>query len=197
MAARADALLIPKVSSAADLDRVAALVPDAPLWAMLETPLAMLNAAEIASHPRLEGMVMGTNDLAKEIGSRLRPDRMAMMTGIGLCILAARAYGRLILDGVYNAFKDEEGLRLESEQSRDLGFDGKTLIHPAQLATANEVFAPTDDEIDLSRRQIHAFEAAQAEGKGVAVVDGRLVENLHVDTARAMLAKAEAIAAMG
>ncbi|MCQ0970301.1 CoA ester lyase [Paracoccus sp. TK19116] len=196
MAAHADALLIPKVSTGADLDRVAALVPDAPLWAMLETPLAMLNAAEIAAHPRLEGMVMGTNDLAKEIGSRLRPDRLAMLTGIGLCILAARAHGRLILDGVYNAFKDDEGLRAESEQSRDLGFDGKTLIHPAQLATANEVFAPTADEIDLSRRQIEAFEIAQAEGRGVAVVDGRLVENLHVDTARATLAKAEAIAAM-
>lgn len=192
----ADAVLIPKVDSAADLDRVAALVPDTPLWAMMETPLGMLNAAEIAAHPRLQGMVMGTNDLAKELNSRFRADRLPMQAGLGLCLLAAKAAGKVIVDGVFNAFKDEEGLRAECDQGRDMGFDGKTLIHPAQLAIANEAFAPTEAEVDLARRQIAAFEQATSEGKGVAVVDGKIVENLHVETARKTLDRAEAIAAM-
>lgn len=190
----ADAVLIPKVSRSADLDRVADLVPDTQLWAMMETAEGMLNAAEIAAHPRLAGMVMGTNDLAKELGARFRPDRLPMMAGLGLCLLAARAHRRVIVDGVFNAFKDDDGLRAECEQGRDMGFDGKTLIHPAQLAVANAVFAPTEAEIDLARRQIAAFDEAKAQGKGVAVVDGRIVENLHVETARAALARAEAIA---
>lgn len=192
----ADAVLVPKVSRPEDLDAVAALVPDTPLWAMMETALGMLNAAAIAAHPRLEGMVMGTNDLAKELGSRNRPDRLAMQTGLGLCLLAARAHGRVIVDGVFNAFKDDEGLRAECEQGRDMGFDGKTLIHPAQLDIANAAFAPSEAEVDLSRRQIEAYEAAIAEGKAVAVVDGRIVENLHVETARRTLARAQAIAAL-
>jgi (3S)-malyl-CoA thioesterase len=192
----ADAVLIPKVDSAADLDRVAALIPGTPLWAMMETPLGMLNAAEIAAHPRLEGMVMGTNDLAKELNSRFRPDRLPMQAGLGLCLLAAKAYGKVIVDGVFNAFKDEDGLRAECEQGRDMGFDGKTLIHPAQLSIANEAFAPTDAEIDLARRQIDAFQMAASDRKGVAVVDGRIVENLHVETARKTLDRAKAIAAM-
>ena len=193
---KADAVLIPKVGSGADLDRIAALIPDLPLWAMMETPIGMLNAAEIAAHPRLQGMVMGTNDLAKELNSRFRADRLPMQTGLGLCLLAARAHGKVIVDGVFNAFKDDDGLRAECEQGRDMGFDGKTLIHPAQLAIANAAFAPTEEEIALARRQIEAFEAATAQGKGVAVVDGRIVENLHVETARSTLSRAEAIAAM-
>ena len=196
-ASGADAVLVPKVSRPEDLDAVAALVPATPLWAMMETALGMLNAAAIAAHPRLEGMVMGTNDLAKELGSRNRPDRLGMQAGLGLCLLAARAHGRVIVDGVFNAFKDEDGLRAECEQGRDMGFDGKTLIHPAQLDIANAAFAPTEAEVDLSRRQIEAYEAAIAEGKAVAVVDGRIVENLHVETARRTLAKAQAIAALG
>ena len=196
LASLADAVLIPKVDSAADLDRIAALIPDLPLWAMMETPLGMLNAAEIAAHPRLEGMVMGTNDLAKELNSRFRANRLPMQAGLGLCLLAAKAHGKIIVDGVFNAFKDEEGLRVECDQGRDMGFDGKTLIHPAQLAVANEAFAPTEAEIDLARRQIEAFDAATAEGKGVAVVDGKIVENLHVETARKTLDRAQAIAAM-
>lgn len=192
----ADAVLIPKVDSAAGLDGVAALVPGLPLWAMMETPLAMLNAAAIAAHPRLEGMVMGTNDLAKELNSRFRPDRLPMQAGLGLCLLAAKAHGKVIVDGVFNAFKDDEGLRAECEQGRDMGFDGKTLIHPAQLVIANEAFAPTKAEIDLARRQIDAFTEAVAEGKGVAVVDGKIVENLHVETARKTLDRAKAIAAV-
>lgn len=191
-----DAILIPKVNAPEDLDRVAALAPDRPLWAMMETPQGMLNAAAIAAHPRLAGMVMGTNDLAKEIHARFRPDRLPMQAGLGLCVLAAKAHGRIIIDGVYNAFKDEDGLRAECVQGRDMGFDGKTLIHPAQLAVTNEVFAPSEEEIALAQRQIEAFDAAQAEGKGVAVVDGRIVENLHVATARQILAQAEAIAKM-
>lgn len=193
---RADAVLVPKVSRPEDLDAVAAITGDIPLWAMMETALGMLNAAAIAAHPRLQGMVMGTNDLAKELGSRHRPDRLGMQAGLGLCLLAARAHGLVIVDGVFNAFKDEEGLRAECEQGRDMGFDGKTLIHPAQLDIANAAFAPTGAEIDLSRRQIEAYEAAIAEGKAVAVVDGRIVENLHVETARKTLARADAIAAL-
>ncbi|ETD82467.1 HpcH/HpaI aldolase/citrate lyase family protein [Rhodobacter capsulatus] len=191
-----DAVLIPKVSTKSDLDAVANLIPTVPLWAMMETALGMLNAADIAAHPRLEGMVMGTNDLAKELQCRFRADRLPLQTGLGLCLLAAKAFGKIIVDGVYNAFKDDVGLKAECDQGRDMGFDGKTLIHPAQLDIANAAFAPSEAEIDLARRQIAAFDAAQAEGQGVAVVDGKIVENLHIVTARQVLAKAEAIAAL-
>ncbi|WP_376874754.1 HpcH/HpaI aldolase/citrate lyase family protein [Albirhodobacter sp. R86504] len=194
--AQIDAVLIPKVSSPADLDAVAQLIPDVPLWAMMETAFGMINAPAIAAHPRLTGMVMGTNDLAKELGTRVRADRLPMQAGLGLCLLAAKAHGLVILDGVYNAFKDEAGLLAECEQGRDMGFDGKTLIHPAQLDTANTAFAPSSAEIDLAQRQIAAFQEAEAAGQGVAVVDGRIVENLHIVTARQTLAKAEAIAAL-
>ena len=192
----ADAVLLPKVDGPADLDSLAALTGDMPIWAMMETPRGVLNAAEIAAHPLLAGFVMGTNDLAKDLQSRSRADRLPLMTSLGLCLLAAKSEGVVIVDGVYNAFKDEGGLRAESEQGRDMGFDGKTLIHPAQVAIANEVFAPTPDEIDLARRQIVAFEEATAQGQAVAVVDGRIVENLHVATAREILAKAQAIQAI-
>ncbi|MDR7123759.1 CoA ester lyase [Pseudotabrizicola sp. 4114] len=191
-----DAVLIPKVSTVADLDAVAALVPGKPLWAMMETALGMLNAGAIAGHPALQGMVMGTNDLAKELGARSRADRLPMLAGLGLCLLAAKAHDRVIVDGVYNAFKDDEGLRAECVQGRDMGFDGKTLIHPLQLEIANAAFAPDEAELDLARRQIAAFDAALAEGQAVAVVDGKIVENLHIVTARATLARAEAIAAL-
>ncbi|MBK8439181.1 MAG: CoA ester lyase [Rhodobacter sp.] len=194
--ARVDALLVPKVNRAADLDAVAAAVPGVDLWAMMETAAGMLNAAEIAAHPRLTGLVMGTNDLAAELGSRFRADRLPVQAGLGLCLLAARAHGKVIIDGVYNAFKDDEGLRAECAQGRDMGFDGKTVVHPAQLAIANAAFAPSEIEVDLARRQIAGFEAAKATGEGVAVVDGRIVENLHVATALATLEKAEAIAAL-
>ena len=192
----ADAILLPKVDSPADLDALAARTGDTPLWAMMETPLGMLNAAAIAAHPRLGGMVMGTNDLAKELQTRFRADRLPLQTGLGLCVLAAKAHGVAIIDGVYNAFKDDEGLAVECAQGRDMGFGGGTLIHPAQIDIANAAFSPSDDEVDLARRQIAAFEAAEAEGQGVAVVDGRIVENLHIVTARETLAKVEAIAAM-
>lgn len=191
-----DGLLLPKVNGPADLDALADLAPGKPLWAMMETPLALLNAASIAAHPALAGLVLGTNDLLKDLNARFRPDRLALQTGLGLCLLAAAAHGKAVVDGVFNAFKDLEGLAAECAQGRDLGFDGKTLIHPDQIAVANSAFAPTEAEIALARRQIDAFFAASAAGQGVAVVDGKIVENLHIVTARALLAKAEAIAAM-
>ena len=190
----ADAILLPKVSRPADLDKLAAITGEARLWAMMETPLGMLNAAAIAAHPMLDGMVMGTNDLAKELQTRFRPDRLPLQTGLGLCLLAAKAHGLAIIDGVYNAFKDEAGLEAECAQGRDMGFDGKTLIHPAQVDIANAAFSPSETDIDLARRQIAAFEETEASGQGVAVVDGRIVENLHIVTARETLAKADAIA---
>jgi (3S)-malyl-CoA thioesterase len=196
LAEGADALLIPKVAGAGDVQAVAALAPGRALWAMMETPLGVLNAAAIAAHPALEGLVMGTNDLAKDLGARDRADRLALLPSLGLCLLAARAQDRVILDGVYNAFRDQAGLAAECAQGRDLGLDGKTLIHPDQIAAANAAFAPSQAELDLARRQIAAFEAAAAAGQGIAVLDGKIVENLHIVTARALLAKGEAIAAM-
>jgi (3S)-malyl-CoA thioesterase len=192
----ADAILLPKVSTPADLDALAEITGDIPLWAMMETPLGMLNAAAIAGHPKLQGMVMGTNDLAKELQTRHRADRLPLQAGLGLCLLAAKANGLVIVDGVYNAFKDDEGLKVECDQGRDMGFDGKTLIHPAQVDVTNTAFSPSEAEVELARRQIEAFNEVEASGQGVAVVDGKIVENLHVATARDTLAKVEAIAAL-
>ena len=192
----ADAILLPKVSTPADLDALAEITADIPLWAMMETPLGMLNAAAIAGHPKLQGMVMGTNDLAKELQTRHRADRLPLQAGLGLCLLAAKANGLVIVDGVYNAFKDDEGLKVECDQGRDMGFDGKTLIHPAQVDVTNTAFSPSEAEVELARRQIEAFNEVEASGQGVAVVDGKIVENLHVATARDTLAKVEAIAAL-
>ncbi len=189
-----DALLIPKVNGPDDLEAVEVMAPGKPLWAMMETCAGMLNANAIAAHPALQGMVMGTNDLARELGSRPRADRLPLQASLCLCLLAARAHGRIILDGVYNTFKDEAGLLAECVQGRDLGFDGKTLIHPAQLAIANAEFGPSAAEVSLALRQITAFEAATATGQGVAVVDGRIVENLHITSAKAVLDMAQAIA---
>lgn len=187
-----DAVLLPKVNGAADVDALAALTGK-PIWAMIETPLGVLNALEIAAHPQIEGFVLGTNDLAKDLGTRHTADRAALITSLQMALLAARAHGVVAIDGVYNAFKDEEGFAAECEQGRDFGFDGKSLIHPAQIAAANAAFAPTAAEIDLAERQIEAFAAAERDGQGVAVVDGKIVENLHIVTARATLAKAAAI----
>ncbi|MEP5728434.1 MAG: CoA ester lyase [Sulfitobacter sp.] len=193
---KADAILLPKVGSPGDLDALVALVGDKPLWAMMETPGGMLNAAAIGAHPQLQAMVLGTNDLAKDLQTRFRPDRLPLISALGLCVLAAKAHECAILDGVYNAFKDDDGLRRECDQGRDMGFDGKTLIHPAQLEVANTAFSPTEAEVDLARRQIAAFEDVEAAGQGVAVVDGKIVENLHVATAHETLAKLEAIATL-
>ena len=193
--APADAILVPKVDSAADIDAVQSLLGnDTPIWAMIETPAGVLNANEIAAHPALEGFVAGTNDLAKELNCRTRPDRLPMQMSLQMMLLAARGHDVVAVDGVYNQFKDEEGLHAECEQGRDLGFDGKTLIHPAQIAVTNECFAPSEAELDLARRQIDALEEVEKTGQGVAVVDGKIVENLHVVTAKKTLAKAAAIA---
>ncbi len=194
-----EAILLPKVNTPEDVAAIAAeleaisAAADTQIWAMMETPEGVLNAAAIAKAPRMAGFVMGTNDLAKDLGSRTRG---AMTTALQHCLLAARAAGIVCVDGVYNAFKDEEGLAAECAEGRDFGFDGKTLIHPAQVAIANAAFAPSEAEVTLATRQIAAFEEAEAAGQGVAVVDGKIVENLHVETARATLAKAEAIAAL-
>ena len=193
--ANADAFLIPKVSRPDDVQAVADLLGNGnPIWAMIETPLGVMNAAAIAAHPQLYGFVAGTNDLAKELNCRYRADRLPMQMALQTMLLAARAHNVIAIDGVYNQFKDDDGLRAESEQGRDLGFDGKTLIHPAQIAIANECFAPSAAEIELAERQIAAFEEVEASSQGVAVVDGKIVENLHVETAKKTLAKAKAIA---
>ncbi len=195
--AGADAILLPKVNNALDIKPLTdVLGVDLPVWAMIETPRGVMNAMEIAAHHRVAGFVLGTNDLAKELNCRFRPDRLPLLASLQFSLLAARAQGIVCVDGVYNAFKDEAGLRAECEQGRDLGFDGKTLIHPAQIDIANAAFAPSEAEVALAERQIAAFEEAEREGQGVAVVDGRIVENLHVATARATLAKAQAIAAL-
>ncbi len=202
MAVRPHGILLPKVSRVRDVNVVAQMLeesdPDHPsrIWAMIETPAGVLAAQKVAGAPRMAGFVLGTNDLLSDMGARFVPDRTPLLPALSHCLLAARAAGLVCLDGVYNAFRDEDGLLAEARQGRDLGFDGKTLIHPAQIEVANRVFGPSEEDIELARRQVAAFEEAEKQGKGVAVLDGRIVENLHVRTARQTLAKAEAIARM-
>jgi citrate lyase beta subunit len=200
-AAGPDAILLPKAERPDDILRVAGLMEThgAPertrIWAMMETPRGVLNAGAIAAaHPRLEGLVLGTNDLVKDLGAAHTPDRLPLLASLGLCLLAARAEGLVCVDGVYNAFQDMDGLRAACVQGRDMGFDGKTLIHPDQIEAANAVFAPSPEDLALAQEQVAAFEAAEARGEGVAVVEGRIVENLHVVSARRLIARAEAIA---
>jgi len=164
---------------------------------MMETPLGILNAKEIAgSSRRLSCLVMGTSDLTKDLHALHTPLRLPMLTSLGMCLLAARAYGLSIVDGVYLDLKGEEGFRASCQQGLELGFDGKTLIHPSQVGPCNEIFAPSPAEIEQAHKIIAAHTEAQREGKGVVVVDGRLIENLHVENARRLVALAEAIAAM-
>lgn len=199
----AHAILLPKVETAEMiLDLEAAMVAagapdDLGIWAMVETPLAMLNIKEIAaSSPRLTGFVMGTSDLAKDLHAHHTRDRLPFITSLGLCLLASRAYGLAILDGVHLDLNDEEGFHHACTQGLELGFDGKTLIHPKQIATANTVFAPSEAEIAHSRTIIAAFEEAVKSGAGVVLVDGKLVENLHVENAKRLVALADQIKAM-
>ena len=201
-AAGPSGIVVPKVNSAADVAKIEALIeaggaPDSTrIWAMLETPAAMERAVEIATaSERLAVLVMGTNDLAKELRAALVPGRRPLLWGLGRCLNAARFAGKAILDGVYNDVKDPEGFASECEQGAEMGFDGKTLIHPTQIEPCNEAFSPSSAEIEHSIRLIEAFEAGIAEGKGVITVDGRMIENLHVDNARRTLAIAEAIGA--
>lgn len=198
-----DTVLLPKVESAEDVRRAEATLDAAgapaalAIWCMMETPLGMLHAEAIAAaSPRLGGLVMGTSDLAKDLHAHHTPGRLPMLTSLGLCLLAARAYGLAILDGVHLDLGDNEGFLAACRQGRELGFDGKTLIHPKTIAAANAVFAPSPDEIAWSRRVIEAHAAAVAAGKGVVLLDGRLIENLHVENARRTVELAERIAAL-
>lgn len=197
--AKPHAVLLPKVESAAQIAKTAAAIEGAgtKIWAMIETPLGVMNAYAIAkSHSDFEGFVMGTNDLAKELRARHVAGRAPLQSSLSQAVLAARAAGIYCVDGVYNAFKDDEGLRIECQQGLDFGMDGKTLIHPAQVEISNEIFAPSADEIELCKRQVEAYEEALSRGEAVAVVDGKIVENLHVATAKERIALADAIAAL-
>ncbi len=203
VAAGPDAILVPKISSAEDVREASALLDKAgareglQLWAMMETPLAMLQAPAIAATApgtRMTTWVMGTNDIAKELRCAHTPDRLPMVTSLGLCMLAARAYGITILDGVYNDIKDESGFAAICEQGRDLGLDGKTLIHPSQVGPCNKIFSPDDDEVAFSRQVIEAFKQPESAGKGVIKVDGKMVELLHAEIAERVVSIADAIA---
>jgi citrate lyase subunit beta/citryl-CoA lyase len=204
-AAAPDAILVPKISTAAQLEQIGRRLLDTHtdqrtrVWAMMETPSAVLNAREIASaardsETRFTGFVLGTNDLAKETGARIVPGRLPMLTWLSTCIAAARAYGLLVIDGVYNDLADGQGFARECAQARDLGFDGKTLIHPSQIGPCNEAFSPSAEEVAQARRIIAAFDLAENKDKGVVQLDGRMVERLHAETARRTVAIAEAIA---
>jgi citrate lyase beta subunit len=196
----ADAILVPKVESATQVTHVVSLLDTAgapttmAVWAMMETPKGILRAEEIAgSHPRLGLFVMGTNDLVKDMRARHTPMRLPMVTALGIGMLAARAHGLAILDGVYNDIQDTAGFRAVCQQGLEMGFDGKTLIHPSQVEPCNEIFAPSAAELEMAGKIVAAFKAAQAEGKGVVTVDGRMIENLHVEQAERALALALAI----
>jgi citrate lyase subunit beta/citryl-CoA lyase len=203
--ARPDAVLVPKVSSPRQLQDLAARLvdmgtdPHVRVWAMMETPLAVLNVRDVAaaaldSETRLAGFVMGTNDLAKDTRARLVPGRAPMVPWLMNCIAAARAYGLDILDGVYNDLDNADGFAEECRQARDLGFDGKTLIHPRQIEPCNEAFSPTPEEVEAARKIIAAFDLPENENKAVIQIDGRMIERLHAEMARRTVAIADAIA---
>lgn len=199
----ANALLLPKVESADAIRHMESIMrangaPDSmTIWAMMETPRSILESQRIAeSTPRMEGLVMGTSDLAKELDCAHTHERLPFMSSLGLCLLAARAAGLAILDGVYLDLNDETGFEFACRQGHELGFDGKTLIHPKQVGPCNKVFTPKPADVEWSRKIIQAHTDAAARGEGVAVVDGKLIENLHVESARRVVGMADAIAAM-
>jgi len=196
----ADAILVPKLESAADVTNIVALLNAAgapsgmAVWGMMETPRGILRAEEIASaSPRLACLIMGTNDLVKDLRAQHTPVRLPMVVPLGFALLAARAAGLAILDGVYNDIQDIEGFKAACRQGLEFGFDGKTLIHPTQVEPCNEIFAPSAAELVMAEKIVAGFETARAEGKGVVVVDGRMIENLHVEQAQRQLALAAAI----
>jgi citrate lyase subunit beta / citryl-CoA lyase len=205
IAGRPDAVLVPKISDPGQLQDLAARIvdmgtdPHVRVWAMMETPLAMLNVGAIAaaaldSETRLSGFVMGTNDLAKDTRARLIPGRAPMLPWLMTCVAAARAYGLDILDGVYNDLGNAEGFVEECRQARDLGFDGKTLIHPRQIDPCNEAFSPSAEEVATARKMIAVFDLPENRDKGVVQIDGRMVERLHAEMAKRTVAIADAIA---
>ncbi|MGB3809412.1 MAG: CoA ester lyase [Parvibaculum sp.] len=205
VAVQPHAILVPKINSADDVARAEAALTQAgasaslQLWCMIETPLAILNIQAIAEQARALGSrmtlwVMGTNDIAKELRAAHTPDRVPMLASLGLSVIAARAYGLVILDGVYNDIKNEEGFTAVCEQGRDMGFDGKTLIHPSQVLPCNTVFSPDPETVAFARKTIDAFELPENKGKGVLKVDGRMVEILHAEIAKRTVAIADAIA---
>jgi citrate lyase subunit beta/citryl-CoA lyase len=192
------AVVVPKVDSASYVDEVTAALDSGaaervPIWAMIETPTAILDVREIAAHPRVEVLVMGTNDLARELRAPLVKGRANLVGHLATALLAARAVGKAALDGVYNDVADADGFAAECRQGVELGFDGKTLIHPSQVEAANRAWSPADDEIELAGRIIDAYTEAEADGRGVVTVDGRMIEHLHVANARRTLAIAVAI----
>jgi citrate lyase subunit beta / citryl-CoA lyase len=199
-----DAILIPKVSHAGDVIgtskvvKAAEVAPNIKLWAMIETPMGIINAREIAAcapdpDNRLSCFVLGTNDLLKESRARSSNNRFAVVPWLAMTLVAARAYGLDVIDGVYNDFKDNAGFRAECEHGRTLGMDGKTLIHPSQVVPCNEVFSPTDEEVAWARKIIKAFDEPENARKGVITVEGRMVERLHLVMAKRVAAIAEAI----
>jgi citrate lyase subunit beta/citryl-CoA lyase len=201
-----DAILVPKIVSPEMLEMIGRRLLDmgtdhkTRIWAMIETPLAIFNILAIAaeakdSESRLSGFVMGTNDLAKDTRARLVPGRTPMLGWLSTCVAAARIYGIDILDGVYNDIGNADGFEMECRQGVDLGFDGKTLIHPNQIAPCNTAFSPSPEEVALARKMIAAFDLPENKSKGVISIDGRMVERLHADMARRTVAIAEAIAA--
>jgi citrate lyase subunit beta/citryl-CoA lyase len=198
----AAAVVVPKVNSVAYLDDVsrrldAAGAPESmTVWAMVETPTAIFDARAIAAHPRVSVLVMGTNDLARELRAPLAAGRRALVPHLATALLAAREAGKSILDGVFNDVKDADGFARECAEGVELGFDGKTLIHPSQVEIANLAWAPSKSDVERARRIIAAFEEAIADGRGVVTVDGRMIENLHVANAQRTLAIAESIAAL-
>ena len=200
---RADAVLLPKVENAAMIQDAEAILieagapSDLPIWCMMETPLGMLHAEEIAfASPRVGGFVMGTSDLAKDLKALHTPDRLPFVTSLGLCVLAARAAGIPILDGVHLDLNDDAGFNASCQQGVEFGFDGKTLIHPKTIAMTNKAFSPSEEEISWAKRIIEAHADVTREGKGVVLVEGRLIENLHVESAQSLVKLADAIAAI-
>jgi len=194
-----DAVLLPKVNSAEDVTaalsilKAAGLRPDTELWVMMETPLAILQAREIAAAPAVSTLVMGTADLVTDLHAQHTSTRLEVMASLNICVLAARAYGLSVLDGVYLDLQDQEGFEAQCRQGLQLGFDGKTVIHPSQLDAANRIFSPSADDLDRARHIIAAYTEAQQQGKGVVLVNGKLVENLHVAEAQRLVAMAARI----